>query len=106
MEQKEGWATIISSSTLMSLALLGDALIYAILPLYAEDFGLTIPMVGILLAANRIVRIFIYTLISKLVTRYGARALCILAAIMATVSTYLYGISTGFFPLLLSLIHI
>ena len=100
MEQKEGWATIISSSTLMSLALLGDALIYAILPLYAEDFGLTIPMVGILLAANRIVRIFIYTLISKLVTRFGARALCILAAIMATVSTYLYGISTGFFPLL------
>ena len=84
----------------MSLALLGDALIYAILPLYAEDFGLTIPMVGILLAANRIVRIFIYTLISKLVTRFGARALCILAAIMATVSTYLYGISTGFFPLL------
>ena len=100
MEQKEGWVTIISSSTLMSLALLGDALIYAILPLYAEDFGLTIPMVGILLAANRIVRIFIYTLISKLVTRFGARALCILAAIMATVSTYLYGISTGFFPLL------
>ena len=100
MEQKEGWVTIISSSTLMSLALLGDALIYAILPLYAEDFGLTIPMVGILLAANRIVRIFIYTLISKLVTRFGARALCILAAIMATVSTYLYGISTGFLPLL------
>ena len=100
MEQKEGWATIISSSTLMSLALLGDALIYAILPLYAEDFGLTIPMVGILLAANRIVRIFIYTLISKLVTRFGARALCIIAAIMATVSTYLYGIGTGFFPLL------
>ena len=100
MEQKEGWATIISSSTLMSLALMGDALIYAILPLYAEDFGLTIPMVGILLAANRIVRIFIYKLISKLVTRFGARALCIIAAIMATVSTCLYGISTGFFPLL------
>ena len=100
MEQKEGWATIISSSTLMSLALLGDALIYAILPLYAEDFGLTIPMVGILLAANRIVRIFIYTLISKLVTFFGARTLCVIAAIMATVSTCLYGISSGFFPLL------
>ena len=57
MEHKESWKTIISSSTLMSLALLGDALIYAILPVYAENFGLTIPMVGILLAANRIVRI-------------------------------------------------
>jgi len=100
LEQKESWKTIISSSTLMSLALLGDALIYAILPVYAEDFGLTIPMVGALLAANRIVRIFIYTLISKLVTFFGARALCIIAAIMATVSTCLYGISSGFFPLL------
>ena len=87
MEHKESWKTIISSSTLMSLALLGDALIYAILPVYAENFGLTIPMVGILLAANRIVRIFIYTLISKLVTSFGARVLCIIAAVMATLST-------------------
>ena len=100
MEQNESWKTIISSSALMSLALLGDALIYAILPLYAEDFGLTIPMVGVLLAANRIVRIFIYTLISKLVTFFGTRTLCVIAAIMATVSTCLYGISSGFFPLL------
>ena len=98
MEHKESWKTIISSSTLMSLALLGDALIYAILPVYAENFGLTIPMVGILLAANRIVRIFIYTLISKLVTSFGARVLCIIAAVMATLSTCLYGISDGFFP--------
>ena len=100
MEHKESWKTIISSSTLMSLALLGDALIYAILPVYAENFGLTIPMVGILLAANRIVRIFIYTLISKLVTSFGARVLCIIATVMATLSTCLYGISDGFFPLL------
>ena len=100
MEQEESWKTIISSSTLMSLALLGDSLIYAILPVYADNFGLTIPMVGILLAANRIVRIFIYTFISKLVSTFGARALCVIAAIVASLSTFLYGISTGFFPLL------
>lgn len=100
MEQEESWKTIISSSTLMSLALLGDSLIYAILPVYADNFGLTIPMVGILLAANRIVRIFIYTFISKLVSTFGARTLCVIAAIMATLSTFLYGISAGFFPLL------
>ncbi len=100
MEQEESWKTIISSSTLMSLALLGDSLIYAILPVYADNFGLTIPMVGILLAANRIVRIFIYTFISKLVSTFGARALCVIAAIIATLSTFLYGISAGFFPLL------
>ena len=60
METEESWKTVISSSALMSLALLGDSLIYAILPVYAANFGLTLPMVGILLAANRIVRIFIY----------------------------------------------
>ncbi|MBT6097574.1 MAG: hypothetical protein HOH05_04285, partial [Marinovum sp.] len=40
------WHAIIGSSSIMSLALLGDALLYAVLPAYAEDFGLTLPWVG------------------------------------------------------------
>ena len=38
-----GWRAIIGASSIMSLALLGDALLYAVLPVYAEDFGLTLP---------------------------------------------------------------
>ncbi len=79
----------------MSLALLGDALLYAVLPVYAESFGLTLPWVGVMLSVNRIVRVFVYGLIARLTLTYGARRMCIAAAFVATVSTALYGISQG-----------
>ena len=101
-DTRNGWQVIVSSSVMMSFALLGDALIYAILPIYSESFGITMPMVGVLLSANRLVRVFAYGLISDLVSAHGKRLLCIIAAIMATASTGLYGISTGFFPLLIA----
>jgi hypothetical protein len=52
-----GWRAIIGSSAIMSLALLGDALLYAVLPAYASDFGLTLPWVGVMLSANRFSRL-------------------------------------------------
>ncbi len=79
----------------MSLALLGDALLYAVLPAYAEDFGLTLPWVGVMLSANRIVRIFAYGMIASLTRRFGVRLMCVSAAIIATLSTALYGFGQG-----------
>jgi len=79
----------------MSLALLGDALLYAVLPAYAESFGLTLPWVGVMLSANRIVRVFAYGFIARLTLTVGIRPMCIGAAVVATVSTALYGISQG-----------
>ena len=102
MTQGVGWQTLIGSSLIMSFALLGDALIYAVLPIYAEDFGVTMPMVGILLSINRFVRVFTYGIISNLVNTYGMRSMCIVAALMATSSTAIYGLSNGFLPLFLA----
>jgi len=79
----------------MSFALLGDALLYAVLPAYAESFGLTLPWVGVMLSANRIVRVFAYGAIAKLTHTLGVRQMCIAAAITATLSTALYGIVQG-----------
>lgn len=90
-----GWRAVIGSSTIMSLALLGDALLYAVLPAYAQSFGLTLPWVGVMLSANRIVRVFAYGFIAKLTTTLGIRRMCIGAAVLATVSTALYGVSQG-----------
>jgi DHA1 family inner membrane transport protein len=61
-----GWRAIIGSSAILSLALLGDALLYAVLPAFAEDFGLTLPWVGVMLSANRFVRVFAYGFIARL----------------------------------------
>ena len=90
-----GWRTVIASSSIMSLALLGDALLYAVLPVYAEHFGLTLVWVGIMLSANRIVRVFAYGAIARLTNSVGVRNMCIAAAIAATLSTAMYGIGQG-----------
>jgi DHA1 family inner membrane transport protein len=79
----------------MSLALLGDALLYAVLPAYAADFGLTLPWVGVMLSANRFVRVFAYGLIARVTQAVGVRRMCIGAAIVATLSTAVYGLGQG-----------
>ena len=89
------WQAVIGSSAILSLALLGDALIYAVLPVYAEDFGLTMPWVGVLLSANRFVRVFAYGVIARMATTIGVRRMCIAGAVLATVSTALYGFGQG-----------
>lgn len=91
----KGWRAIIGSASVMSLALLGDALLYAVLPAYASDFGLTLPWVGVMLSANRFVRVFAYGAIARLTHAVGVRRMCIGAAVMATFSTALYGFGQG-----------
>ncbi len=90
-----GWNAVVGSSAILSLALLGDALIYAVLPAYAEDFGLTLPWVGVMLSANRFVRVFAYGLIARMTHAIGVRNMCLAAAILATLSTALYGLGEG-----------
>ena len=89
------WHAIIGSSSIMSLALLGDALLYAVLPAYAEDFGLTLPWVGIMLSANRFVRVFAYGILARLTQTVGVRRMCIVATITATATTAMYGLGQG-----------
>lgn len=92
---RTGWRAIIGASSIMSLALLGDALLYAVLPVYAAEFGLTLPWVGVLLSANRFVRVFAYGWLARLTLRFGVRRMCIAAAVGAAVSTALYGLGQG-----------
>ena len=94
-EANTGWRAIVGSSSIMSLALLGDALLYAVLPAYASDFGLTLPWVGVMLSANRFVRVFAYGLLARLTQAVGVRRMCIAAAITATFTTALYGFGQG-----------
>ncbi len=90
-----GWHTVIASSSILSLALLGDALLYAVLPAYAGDFGLTLPWVGVMLSVNRFVRVFAYGMIARLTYALGVRRICIMATVLATISTTLYGFGQG-----------
>lgn len=100
VDEDRGWRAIIGSSSIMSLALLGDALLYAVLPVYASEFGLTLPWVGIMLSANRFVRVFAYGVIARLAAGLGLRKMCLWAAVTATVSTAAYGVLEGPAPML------
>ena len=89
------WQAVIGSSAILSLALIGDALIYAVLPVYAEEFGLTLPWVGVMLSANRFIRVFAYGIIARMTTAIGVRRMCVAGAVLATISTALYGFGQG-----------
>ncbi|HAA91200.1 MAG TPA: hypothetical protein DCS82_10570 [Rhodospirillaceae bacterium] len=99
-KQPQGVGPTLLSATVLSLALLGDMLIYVILPVNAHLFGVTLFWVGVLLAANRLIRIFTYGAIAALAERIGPRNLAIIAAVAACLSTLTYGLATGW-PLLL-----
>ncbi|MDP7547635.1 MAG: MFS transporter [Alphaproteobacteria bacterium] len=98
--RNKSWRSLWLSSGALSLALLGDALIYIVLPVNAHLFGVSLAWVGVLLAANRIVRTFSYGMIAVLGERIGMRNLCILASITAVISTAMYGLFQGWAPLL------
>ena len=95
MSDANRWWPIIASSGVLSLALLGDALIYAVLPVHAESFGISLVWVGILLSANRFVRVFAYGWVAQLTQRFGLRRMCIIAAAGAVISTAMYGVAQG-----------
>ncbi len=96
------WRPILVSSAILSLALLGDALLYAVLPLHAATFGISLVWVGVLLSANRFVRVFAYGLVARATARVGIRRTCLLAALGAVLSTGLYGLGEGPAVLLLA----
>lgn len=84
----------------LGLALPGDTVIYLLLPMFAPVFGVNLPEAGILLAANRLVRIAGYGAVARFYARNGERLTCTLAVIAAAVCALGYATLSGFVALL------
>ncbi|MBM4438433.1 MAG: MFS transporter [Actinobacteria bacterium] len=84
----------------LSLTLPGDIVLYLLLPLYPEAFGVTLPEVGLLLAANRLVRIVGYQWVASLYAMCGPRLISLLAVLAAIASTLGYAVLSGVWALL------
>lgn len=69
----------------LTLALPTDAVLYLLLPMYADQFGVSLAEVGLLLAANRLIRIVGYGYVTRFYARRGDRATCTLAVLGAAV---------------------
>jgi MFS family permease len=84
-----------NAAVALGLTLPGDTVLYLLLPLYAPAFGVTLPEAGLLLAANRLVRIAGYGWVARFYERHGPRAACLAAAVGAAASTLGYAVLTG-----------
>jgi MFS family permease len=84
----------------LGMALPTDVLLYLLLPMYASDFGLSLAEVGVLLAANRLVRIVGYGAVSRFYARHGGRLTSTLAVLAAGVCALGYTCLSGVWMLL------
>ncbi|OGO19848.1 MAG: hypothetical protein A2Z14_17810 [Chloroflexi bacterium RBG_16_48_8] len=83
------------------LSLLGDASMYTVLPTHTLEAGVTIAAVGILLSANRWVRLALNGPMGIIYDRWNRRPLFLAALFTGAISTAIYGYTNGFWPLLM-----
>ena len=85
-----------------AISLLGDATLYAVLPHpdISAQLGITLSMVGLLLGANRAIRLVLNGPVGILYDRMPRRGLLIAALSLGAGSSIFYAVATGFWPLL------
>ena len=93
---------LIVISLAVAATLLGDSLLYAVLPTVWPQLGLELWMVGALLSANRFVRFLTNPLAGRVMERVGVRAPFVGTVFLASVTTLAYGLNAGFIVFLVA----
>lgn len=83
-----------------SLSLLGDSAMYTVLPTHTEAAGVTLASVGLLLSANRFIRLLLNGPIGLLTDRWPRRRIFVPAVFLGAMSTAIYVLSSSLWPLL------
>ena len=86
--------------TAMALSLTGDSTMYAVLPSQIGVLGIGLGVVGVLLGANRMVRIPGNLLAGAFYDRARRRPLFLMGLALGILSTLSYSLARGFWPLL------
>lgn len=86
----------------IGLTILGDSFLYGTLPIEAKNLGIALPLVGILLSINRIIRLLSNTWASTVFEKLGPRRPFVLATVLALCTTAAYGAGWGFIVFLLA----
>lgn len=90
------------ASITLGLTLPTDTVLYLLLPLHAAAFGVTLAEAGLLLAANRLVRIIGYGWVARSYERHGPRIACIAAVGGSVGSSLGYALLPGLWWLLVA----
>ncbi len=83
-----------------ALSLVGDATMYTVLPTHTLEAGIALGGVGILLSANRVIRLFLNGPAGVALDRWPRRRLFVPALFIGALSTALYAVLDGLWPLL------
>lgn len=86
----------------VAISLLGDSSLYVLLPIFAEDLGISAAAVGILLSANRFTRLITNYYAGHLYSYMGSKRLFIMSIVLAAITTFIYGMPVGVVVLVLS----
>jgi len=95
------WRVLVPIGLGTGLSLYGDTSLYAVLPTHTADAGVAIVSVGILLSANRFIRLVLNSPIGWIYDRYPRRYLFTAALFIGAASTAIYALTSGFWPLLM-----
>lgn len=93
---------VVAVSVAVAATILGDSLLYAVLPTIHDDLGLQAFMVGILLSANRFVRLITNSVAGWTMARAGVRGPFLAAIFAAALTTALYASGLGFVVFLIA----
>jgi MFS family permease len=91
-----------NASLTLAFAQPGDTLLYLLLPLHHDAYGVTLAEAGLLLAANRLVRIAGYGWVARLFAERGPHTACLMAALGSLLSTLGYATLSGVWALLIA----
>ena len=87
------WRATLLSAVILSMAGLGDSFLYPTLPLRADQLGVPVIWIGVLLSINKFVRLGGNYAVALAIGRLGLKRIAILAVALAALSTILYGLS-------------
>ena len=94
---------VIVLALITAIAVTGDAMLFIVLPVYWHDFGLTaLWQIGLLLSINRFIRLPINPLVGFFYKHFQIRTGFFIAIVLATITTFSYGIFHHFWFLLIA----
>ncbi len=84
----------------VAISLLGDLTLYVVLPTHTDEAGIALTNVGLMLSANRLIRIVLNGPLGVIIERIPRRRIAVPALFFGAASSLFYTIS-GFWPLLI-----
>lgn len=94
-EARRPWKILFPAGLSMALSLAGDLTLYAVLATFAGELGLELATLGVLLSANRLIRLVSNPIVGLLTARFSRRRFVLAGLTSGTLSTLLYVIAAA-----------